>query len=180
MLESLVGFLGMEPFLRYILRWPSLEYLLQEYKWGWPMCETFHFIGLSLLVGIVGMFDLRVLGVAKGLPLKPLQRLLPWAVFGFILCLMSGAVFVGGIGANLIGSHPYDVLMVDHWLQLKLLFMFLAGFNALAFYVSGVSRAVDALGPGDEAPPLAKAIAATSLSLWIGVVYLGRLVPWGV
>ena len=35
-------------------------------KWGWPICETVHFLGLSLLVGTVGMFDLRLLGWASG------------------------------------------------------------------------------------------------------------------
>jgi hypothetical protein len=43
-----------------------------------------------------------------------------------------------------------------------------------------MSRAVDALGPGDDAPPLAKFIAASSLFLWVGVIYWGRLIPWGI
>ena len=45
---------------------------------------------LCLLIGIVGMFDLRILGIAKGLPLASLKRLLPWGVFGFVLCLVTG------------------------------------------------------------------------------------------
>lgn len=170
----------MASFVAYWLRWPSLEYFLGTYPWAWPLCETFHFVGLVLLVGIVGMYDLRMLGLAKGLPLEPLKRLLPWGVFGFILSVITGAMFVGGIGANLFGVHPYDVLMTDLWLQLKLIFIFLAGLNVLAFYLTGTARAVDALGPGDDAPPLAKAIAAISLFLWIGVVYFGRLVPFGL
>jgi len=39
---------------------------------------------------------------------------------------------------------------------------------------------VDDLGPGDEAPFAAKVIAATSLSLWIAVIWVGRLIPWGL
>ena len=64
---------------------PTLTVILQRNDvgvWAWSLCETFHFVGLCLLVGIVGMFDLRVLGMAKGLPLAALQRLLPWGVFG--------------------------------------------------------------------------------------------------
>ena len=34
--------------------------------WGWPICESIHFIGLSMLVGTIGAFDLRLLGLAKG------------------------------------------------------------------------------------------------------------------
>lgn len=166
----------MAPLLRYWLKWPSLETFM-ALPWTWPMCETFHFIGLCLLVGIVGMFDLRLLGVAKGLPIAPLKRLLPWGVFGFALCLVTGALFVGGIGANLYGANAYDVIASNVYLQLKLGFMFLAGINLLAFYLTGTSRKVDALGPGADAPLLAKAIAGISLFLWLGVVVWGRLIP---
>jgi hypothetical protein len=168
----------MEALLRHWLRWPSVETFFQDYAWAWPLTETVHFVGLALLVGIVGMFDLRMLGVAKGLPLAPLRRLLPWGVLGFILCVISGGMFVTGIHAN-VGVHPYSVLMNDVYLQVKLLFIFLAGLNLLAFYVTGMSRAVDALPAGADAPPLAKVIAGTSLFLWFGVMYFGRLVPWG-
>ena len=166
----------MESFFRYWLRWPALEVFMNT-PWAWPLCETLHFIGLCLLIGIVGSFDLRLLGVAKGLPLAALKRLLPWGVFGFVLCLITGGLFVGGIGANLVGDNAFDVIMRDIYLQLKLIFIFLAGINVLAFYLTGSARAVDALGPGDDAPPLAKVIAGASLFLWIGVVVFGRLIP---
>ena len=169
----------MESFLRYWLRWPSLE-VAMAVPWAWPLAETFHFIGLCLLIGIVGLFDLRILGVAKGLPLASLKRLLPWGVFGFVLCLITGGLFVLGIGANLYDDNAYDVIARDEFLQLKLLFILLAGLNLLAFYLTGMSRAVDTLGKGDDAPPLAKVIAATSLFLWIGVVMFGRLIPEGL
>jgi hypothetical protein len=161
------------------LQLPFVEELISTYRWFWPLAETLHFIGLALLVGIVTLFDLRLLGVAKRLPVAPLRRLLPWAVFGFVLCVVTGLVFVTGLWAN-VKMHPVEALVVDHYLQLKLIFLFLAGVNLLVFYQSGMSRAVDGLGPGDDAPPLAKFIAASSLFLWVGVVYWGRLIPWGL
>jgi hypothetical protein len=169
----------MASFLRYWLRWPSLE-VIMAVPWAWPLAETFHFIGLCLLIGIVGMFDLRILGIAKGLPLASLKRLLPWGVFGFVLCLITGLLFVLGIGANLYNDNAYDVIVRDQYLQLKLLFILLAGLNLLAFYLTGMARAVDGLGKGDDAPRLAKVIAATSLFLWIGVIVFGRLIPEGL
>ena len=169
----------MESFLRNWLRWPSLEVFMSS-PWAWPLSETLHFVGLCLLIGIVGMYDLRVLGLGKGLPPTALKRLLPWGVFGFILCVITGALFVGGIGANLVGDNAYDVIMRDVYLQLKLLFILLAGINLLAFYVTGAARAVDAMGPDDDAPLKAKLIAATSLFLWLWVVVLGRLIPEGL
>ena len=57
------------------------------------------------------------------------------------------------------------------------MFIALAGVNLLLFYVTGMSRAVDDLRPGDDAPGLAKVIAGASLFLWLGVIYFGRLIP---
>lgn len=164
--------------LTYLLHWPSMDYFMGHFAWAWPMTETFHFIGLCLLVGIVGMFDLRLLGMAKGVPVSALRRLMPWAVFGCVLSFTTGLMFVTGIGGNLYGKNPVDILIFDYFLQLKFLFIILAGINILVFYLTGMSRVVDAMGPEDDAPPLAKAIAGTSLFLWLGVVYWGRLLPW--
>ena len=128
-----------------LLRWPFVEDLIAAHRWLWPLCEILHFVGLSLLVGIVAIFDLRLLGVAKRLPVAPLRRLLPWAVFGLVLCVATGLVFVTGLLAN-VKVHPYEALQIDLYLQLKLLFLFLAGVNLFAFYQSGMSRAVEEIG----------------------------------
>jgi hypothetical protein len=139
------------------------------YPWIWPLCETLHFIGMGLLVGIVGVLDLRMLGVAKQLAPGPFERLIPWAIGGFVINLTTGFLFFTGDPSQYIHNTVF-------WL--KLLFIILAGINALAFYVTGIVRQVDALGPGDDAPWSAKAIAATSLVLWIGVIYWGRMLPF--
>jgi hypothetical protein len=168
----------MESFLRDLLASPAIERLMQT-AWAWPLFETLHFVGLALLIGGVGMFDLRILGMGKGLPVPALRRLLPWGVFGFFLCVVTGTGFVLGMRANL-NVNAYDVIITDVWLQLKLLFIFLAGMNLLAFYLTGMSLVVDRLGPYDDAPLLAKVIAGASLFLWLGVIYFGRLIPEGL
>ena len=169
----------MESAIAYWMRWPSVEVFLTNNTWAWPLCEILHFVGLILLFGAVGSFDLRLLGIAKGLPLSLMNRLVPWGVFGFVLCVVTGTVFVTGIVAN-VGTHPYVVLKTNVWLQLKLLFILLAGLNLLAFHLTGMARVVETLKPGDDAPPLARFIGGTSLALWLGVVYFGRLIPWAL
>ncbi|OFW01201.1 MAG: hypothetical protein A3I61_08170 [Acidobacteria bacterium RIFCSPLOWO2_02_FULL_68_18] len=166
--------------LAYWMRWPSIEGFFLQTNGSWALFEIFHFIGLALLVGIVVMFDLRILGMAKRVPVAPLAELLPWAVLGFVLAVVTGLGFVLGLRANLYHADAYKVLMTDVYLQLKLIGIGLAGLNLLFFYVSGMQRAVYALGPGEDAPGLAKVIAATSLTLWIGVTWMGRMVPWGL
>ena len=169
----------MEAFLRTWLEWPSVAAFINANAWAWPLCETFHFFGIIMLIGGIGMFDLRLLGVAKQLPVKAVRRLLPWGVTGFIICVVTGLMFVTGTRAN-VPMGPYDVIKSNIWLQLKFVFIGLAGLNLLAFYVKGMDREVDHLGPGADAPVLAKVIAAASLFLWLGVIYFGRLIPEGL
>ncbi|MEE9265127.1 MAG: hypothetical protein V3V86_00230 [Gammaproteobacteria bacterium] len=168
----------MEAFLNFILRWPIVESYFSAFSWAWPLNEIVHFAGIILLVGIVGVYDLRLLGVAREIPVAALSRLLPWAVFGFVITTITGLMFTTGIYAN-IRIEPGTVLVNDGYLQLKLVFYFLAGINLFAFYRTGVARAVDNLGPGDDAPPIAKAFAGASLFCWIAVMYWGRLLVWG-
>ena len=64
------------------------------YPWVWPTCETLHFIGMALLMGVVGVIDLRMLGVMKSLSFAPLHRLLPWGIAGFVINLTTGLMFL--------------------------------------------------------------------------------------
>ena len=139
------------------------------YPWVWPASETLHFIGLAMLIGVVGLMDLRLLGLAKRLPFAPLHRLLPWGIAGFGICLVTGSLFFAGDPFQYIHNPVF-------WF--KLLFIILTGANVLAFYLSGVFRRVEDLGRGEDAPLAAKLIAATSLVLWVGVMYLGRMLPF--
>jgi hypothetical protein len=168
----------MEELLRYWMRWPSVEHLIYRYLWVWGVAQSLHFVGMALLIGTVGILDLRLLGMAKEFRVAAIKKLIPWGVFGFVLCLTTGLLFVTGIYAN-INIHPYVVLKSDVFLQLKLGFVVLAGINLLAFYATGMSRAVDRLEAGEEAPPLAKFFAGASLCIWIAVMYFARLIPSG-
>jgi hypothetical protein len=168
----------MEEFLNSTLRWPFVESYFRAFSWGWPLNETMHFVGLILLVGIIGMFDLRVMGWFKNVPMSALHRLIPWSVIGFCLVTFSGLLFATGVYANI--SVPTGTVIVnDGYLQIKLVFYFLAGLNLLLFYTTGMNRVVEGMGAGEDAPPLAKTLAGASLVFWLAVVYFGRLIPWG-
>lgn len=148
----------------------KLSYIISGgWPWVWPACQTLHLMGLTLLVGCVGAFDLRMLGLAKGLAPGPLQRLLPWGVAGFCINLTTGCLF-------LIGD-PFQYLH-NAAFGFKMLFIALAGINVLLFYVTGLQRRVDEMSPGQDAPGGAKVIAAVSLLLWVGVIYWGRMLPF--
>ncbi len=156
------------PFLIAIGQWgiDSGIYGLMNTRWGWPIAEIVHFIGLCLLMASVGMFDLRMMGLMRGLSLKALHALVPYGVLGFLLCVATGALFVV--------SSPLEYLYNPAW-QLKMGLIVIAGINMAAFYLT-MARRVHALGP-DDAPPLAaRVIALVSLASWIGVITCGRVI----
>ncbi len=147
----------------------QLSAYINAHLWVWPACETLHFVGLALLIGNVGVLDLRLLGVEKGIAFQPLNRFVRWAVLGFLINLVTGITFFVGNPGQYVHNIAFGY---------KLVFLALAGLNVLIFYASGLARTVDGLGPGDDAPVSAKVIAAASLFLWVGVMYLGRMLPY--
>jgi len=151
------------------LKTTSLSEFVIHSSWVWPAGETLHFVGLAMLIGVIALMDLRMLGMAKRLPFAPLPRLLPFAIAGFCICLGTGILFFTGDPFQYIHNPVF-------WF--KLLFIFLAGINVVVFYASGLFRELEDLGPGEDAPFSAKLIAALSLVLWIGVMYLGRMLPF--
>ena len=151
------------------LKTTKLSWAVIHYPWLWPAAETLHFIGLALLVGSVALIDLRMLGMAKQLPLRPLHRLLFWGLAGFGINVITGILFFAGEPSQYVHNSVF-------WL--KLLFILLAGINALLFYATGIFRDTEDLGPGEDAPLGAKIIAGVSLFLWVGVMYFGRMLPF--
>jgi len=136
--------------------------------WGWPAVESVHFIGLTLLFGTIAAWDLRLLGMAKRVPITEFHRLVPFAVLGFGINAASGSLF--------LMTEP-DQYIYNPAFHSKLLFMGLAGLNGLVFYVT-MFRRVSALGPGADPPYAAKVAGALSLIFWMAVIICGRLITF--
>jgi hypothetical protein len=66
---------------------------VMQTAWGWPIAESLHFIGLSMLIGTVGLFDLRLLGVARRIPIAAMHRLIPWGLVGFGINATTASLF---------------------------------------------------------------------------------------
>ena len=136
-------------------------------KSWWAAMMVMHFVGLSLIIGVVAAIDLRILGFARQLPLAPLHRLLPLAMVGL------GLNFVTGMLA-FIGMPVYYAADIAFWL--KLCALMLLGLNAALFYLTGIFDRVEHLGPGEDAALSAKIVAASSLLLWLAVIITGRYI----
>ena len=136
-------------------------------KWGWPASETVHFIGLSLLFGVVLLVDLRMLGFMKGIPYSALHRLLPWGMLGFGVNVVTGMLFFIGAPPDFYVNNPVFI-----W---KLAAILVAGANALYFTVLEQAWTV---GAGDNPPVAAKVAAASGILLWVGVIFCGQMLPF--
>ena len=79
------------------IRGTSVSEAIRVQPWLWPAFEIIHFFGLSLLIGVAGFFDLRLLGFLKHtVSLRAAHELIPWAKVGFGLCAFTGVTFLVG------------------------------------------------------------------------------------
>jgi hypothetical protein len=67
---------------------------VKESGTAYTACLAFHTIGLAFLVGISGATALRVLGVARSLPLAPMEDFFPLMYAGFWINAATGVVLL--------------------------------------------------------------------------------------
>ena len=140
--------------------------LVIDNPWVWPICEVFHFVGLCLLFGVVLLVNLRLLGFVKGVAFADVNRLLPWAMAGLGINIVTGMLFF------LAAPEQYTQNPAFVW---KIGLMLIAGVTLL---YPTMSDQAGQLTPDDRAPLTGRIIAAGSICLWIGVIFLGRFLPF--
>jgi hypothetical protein len=142
---------------------------MREWLWLYPCVEIVHIFGLAILVGSVVMFDLRVLGLSKGISVRALSRhMLPWSVGALALIVPTGLLMFSAHASDFISNRAF---------QLKMALLFTAGLNAV-FFRTGPYQTVKAWDVGAPAPLLAKASVAVSIVLWIAIISCGRLLAY--
>ena len=151
-------------FASWLHRTPISVAFQHQVSWLWPLCETLHFAGLALLLGVAGMFDLRLMGFMKRVPISVVKEFMPWALAGFTLNLLTGAIFIISEPAQYFGNPTW-------WLKV----MFLVSGNAMIFETAYGRRGGD---PAGEDTPTALKLLRASLIVWLGVLWAGRMLPF--
>jgi hypothetical protein len=134
---------------------------------AYPVVNILHLVGLVLLVGGIGVLDLRLAGLWRRVPLGPLAAALqPLAAAGLAVMIASGAMLFAADGRALAASPLF---------QAKLGLILLAIGNALAFrwrYRRRLAANVVRMPPGG------RLLAFTSLALWLAILVCGRLIAY--
>lgn len=137
--------------------------------WLYPILESTHIAGIALLVGSAALFDLRLLGAARRIPVATAARqLLPWSRVGFGIVALTGALmFIAN--AESLAENP-----AVRW---KAVLILLAGVNAAVFQFGPYRRI--AHWDGERRSPIpVRAVAVISLALWLSIIACGRLIAY--
>jgi hypothetical protein len=150
------------------LYYTPMGVFMREARWAWPAFESLHFIGMSLLMGTIGVFDLRLLGFARAVPVRALHRLIPLGIAGFTMNMLTGICFICGFP---------DQYLFNAAFRWKVVFILIAGLNILFFYTR-VFRRLEAMSENMPPPLAARLVGGVSLGAWIGVMSAGRLLTF--
>ena len=125
-----------------------------------------HGIGMALVAGFATVIDLRLLGLAPGIPIKPMERLYPWMWWGFAINAITGGSLLLG-DATTKGTNP------DFWIKMVFVFSGIVVLKIMRKKVFGDPQL-------DQGPvsSLAKGLAWASLVCWIGAITAGRLLAY--
>ena len=142
---------------------------MRQWLWLYPIVEIVHIVGFVILVGSAFMFDLRLLGLGRGLPVSAMaDHLLRWSRWALVLVVPSGlAMFV---------AHATEMIENPAF-QLKVALIAAALLNAALFHRFPF-RAVGDWETEVASPLPARLAGGLSLALWTGVIACGRLLAY--
>jgi hypothetical protein len=137
-----------------------------------PWIESIHVLMATTVVGSIAIVDLRLIGYAshrRGAR-QLILDLLPFTWAAFALAATTGSLLFTSNPLGYAGNAPFVSKMVV---------LVLAGINMAIFHLTAYQR----IGEwNDDLPPPrgARIAGATSLSLWIVIVFLGRWIGFTI
>jgi len=146
--------------------------LIRESTWGFAIVVAIHILGLTLSVGTLVWFDLRLLGVSmRGYPVSALyRRLMPWTLAGFAIMFGSGAGLFATYATAAYGSLAF---------RIKVAAILLAGLNALFFHLV-TERGITDWNEGVRPPRSARLAGLVSIVVWAVAIVAGRVMSYTI
>lgn len=148
----------------------SVGLWVRESLWGFSIMVAVHILGLTLSVGTLLWFDLRLLGISMtGSQVSKVYRaLMPWFAVGFGVMLVSGGVLLAGFAT---------AAFENTFFRLKMAAVCVAAVNALAYHLMTERR----IAHWDHAarPPFPVRLAGlVSIAVWATAILSGRMMSY--
>lgn len=146
---------------------------LRESQYMFPIVESVHVLGLGASVGLILWTDLRLIGAAlrRESAIEVHEQMKPWMFTGFAAMMLSGALLFWSEAGKLYNSNTF---------RIKLLFLIIAGLNALLFEsreaLTGEVRKIEV----GTLPVRARITGYVSIIAWMGVIIFGRWTAYGL
>jgi hypothetical protein len=136
-----------------------------ETVWAFPTVLTVHTFGMMLLVGCAWVVDLRVLGIARSIPIGPLRPLFRVMWVAFWINLATGVLLFIADPERKATSLLFGFKMLLIIVNLPLLLR--------------LERAIYRAGPEPAGPDRGtRRLAIASAALWAGTIFAGRLLGY--
>jgi hypothetical protein len=148
----------------------QLSVAIRESIWVYPILEVLHCVGILLVAGTIVVVDLRLLGLGmrQSSVSSVVRQVLPWTLSGFGFMAVTGSL--------LAWSEPLK-LYESVFFPWKLLFLAIAGLNALFFHY-GIYRGVATWDDAFATPARARLAGVISIVCWMCVIAAGRAVGY--
>jgi hypothetical protein len=152
--------------MRDIFLWFDTSWLAEVVRsstWMFAFIEVVHLLGITLLLGMVSILDLRLMGAGmRQQSVSDVARdTYPWTILGIILAAGSGSVLFVSEAMKLYDSPPFTLKMT----------LFVLALASTFFFQQKMVAAKDASGG-------LKLAALLSLFLWFGVGFAGRAIAF--
>lgn len=145
---------------------------IRESIWVYPIILAVHVLTLTISVGTLMWFDLRLLGIKmRSQPVSEVYRqLMPWMLGGFFVMFATGGLLFWSIAAK---------CYVNVYFRIKIAALLLAGINALIYHQT-TERTIADWDAAPLPPMRARMAGFVSMVCWIVVIVAGRRIALGM
>jgi hypothetical protein len=152
------------------LQQTPLATTINESIWLFPLIEGSHILALPISVGMIVIFDLRLLGFAfrSGAGSRITSEFLRWSKFGFVVMFITGVFLFITQAGKAYGNAFF---------RTKLILLLMLGINAAIYQLIFYPKMAQ-WDSGRGAPLGARFCAGLSLIFWIGVIVCGRTMAY--
>jgi hypothetical protein len=157
------------------LQWLQATQIATSIREGetlFPWVECVHVLALTLVIGSIGLVDLRLIGLrSRGRSvLETTAEALPITWTAFAIAVLTGGLM---FSSNAVAyAH-------NSFFQAKMALIAFAGLNMLGYH-SFVGRSAAAWQTAASTPLQARLVGGVSLALWIAVAACGRWIGFTI